>query len=532
MAEKSTQEDTAMDDHDPITQKALFRYQVISAYLAADPPRGKRRKVLEYLAAKTWMLPSGEALSVEAETIRLWIRIYRLSGFEALKDKPRSDQGIRAIPEEIIDQACKLKCQVPERSIERIITIMENMQLAPPGLLRRSTLHRALQARGLSKRKLTIPDRHDLDRFEADYANDLWQADMLQGPWLPDLERPGKMRRSYLYAFIDDASRLLLYGRFFFKGDLPALELVFKRALQRYGKPRRVYYDNGMVFKSNHMKLLCAELGIHKPIHTKPYRPQGHGKIEAFNRFCVNHFIAEAKASKIITLDQLNEAFFAWVDEEYNLRKHSEIEMSPKKRWLKDASRIEYLDEEKIRVAFLWRELRTPDKTAVIKLFNRTYKVSTTLAKQRVEVRYDPEHLEQIEIYLNGAFRQRAKPLEVSPNRGPKELLPVALNPKPEETVDYLAWLTQTHKKKTKITPGKGDEKSQDSLEDFLALLQQHIHPDVFDPSLATEFFDSFGPFDMKRIKQILADLLAAHPSNLHLSFYLNHIQDQLLGGK
>ena len=76
------------------------------------------------------------------------------------------------------------------------------------------------------------------------------------------------MRRSYLYAFIDDASRLLLYGRFFFKGDLPALELVFKRALQRYGKPRRVYYDNGMVFKSNHMKLLCAELGIHKPIHT------------------------------------------------------------------------------------------------------------------------------------------------------------------------------------------------------------------------------------------------------------------------
>ena len=521
-----------MDNHDAITRKALFRYQVISAYLAADPARGKRRQLLEYLASKTWMLPSGEALTVGAETIRLWIRLYRLSGFEALKDKPRSDQGIRAIPEEIIDQACKLKCQVPERSIERIITIMENMQLSPPGLLRRSTLHRALQARGLSKRKLTIPDRRDLDRFEADYANDLWQADMLQGPWLPDLEHPGKMRRSYLYAFIDDASRLLLYGRFFFKGDLPALELVFKRALQRYGKPRRVYYDNGMVFKSNHMKLLCAELGIHKPIHTTPYRPQGHGKIEAFNRFCVNNFIAELKASTITTLDQLNEAFFAWVDEEYNFRKHAELDMSPKKRWLKDASRTEYLDEEKIRVAFLWRELRTPDKTAVIKLFNRSYKVSATLAKQRVEVRYDPEHLEQIEIYLNGVFKQRARPLEVSPNRAPKELLPVTETPKPEETVDYLAWLTQTHKKKTKITPGKGNEKRQDSFQGFLALLQQHIHPDVFDPSLATEFFDTFGPFDLKRIEGILQDLLAAHPCDLHLSFYLNHVRDQLLGGK
>jgi len=521
-----------MDDQDPITQRALFRYQVISGYLAADPCRGKRRLILEQLAGKSWMLQSGEAASVKAETIRYWLRLYHRGGFEALKDKPRSDQGIRAIPRELIEQACKLKLQVPERSIERIIAIMENMQLAPPGLLRRSTLHRALQAKGLSKRKLTLPDRHDLDRFEADYANDLWQADMLQGPWLPDPKQPGKMRRSYLYAFIDDASRLLLYGRFFFKGDLPALELVFKRALQRYGKPHRVYYDNGMVFKSNHMKILCAELGIHKPIHTAPYRPQGHGKIEAFNRFCVNNFIAEVKASSVLTLDQLNEAFFAWIDEEYNHRKHSELGMSPKKRWLKDSSRIEYLDEEKIRVAFLWRELRTPDKASIIKLFSRSYKVSAALAKQRVEVRYDPEHLDTIEVYLHGKFRQKTKPLQISAHRAPKEVLALPQEEKQEETLDYLSWLTQTHQKKMKIIPGKEEVRDRGPLQGFLSVLQKHIHPDVFDPSPATDFFDSFGPFDMTKIDQILHDLLAAHPANLHLSFYLNHIQDQLLGGK
>lgn len=401
--------------------------------------------------------------------------------------------------------------------------------------MRRSTLHRALKEKGLSHRKLSIPDRQDLDRFEADYANDLWQADMLQGPWLPDPKNPGKMRRSYLYAFIDDASRFLLSGRFFFKGDLPALELVFKRALQRYGKPLRVYYDNAMVFRANHMKILCAELGIHKPIYTTPYRPQGHGKIEAFNRFCVNHFIAEVKASSLHTLDQLNEAFFAWLDEEYNHRKHSELGMSPKKRWLKDASRIHYLDEEKIRVAFLWRELRTPDKTAIIKLFNRSYRISTTLVKHRVEVRYDHEQLDTIEIYLNAKFRQKAKPLHVSPHRAPKEILPLPQHSSPEQNLDYLAWLTQTHKKKVKIpSAGKAEDNSRSSndLQDFLALLEQHIHPDVFDPSLAAQFFEAFGPFDTARVKQILLDLLAAHPANLHLSFYLNHIHDQFFGGK
>jgi putative transposase len=299
--------------------------------------------------------------------------------------------------------------------------------------------------------------------------------------------------------------------------------------LQRYGKPHRVYYDNGMVFKSNHMKILCAELGIHKPIHTTPYRPQGHGKIEAFNRFCVNNFIAEVKASSVLPLDQLNEAFFAWVDEEYNQRKHSELGMSPKQRWLKDSSRIEYLDEEKIRVAFLWRELRTPDKASTIKLFSRSYKVSAALAKQKVEVRYDPEHLDTIEIYIHGKFRQKAKPLRISPHRAPKEVLALPQEVNPEEKLDYLAWLTQTHKKKITITPTKGGEQGQKQV--FLSVLQRHVHPDVFDPSLASEFFDTFGPFDMPRIEKILHDLLAAHPANLHLSFYLNHIQHQLLGG-
>jgi len=179
-----------MDDLDPVTQKALFRFQVISAYLVAAPPPGQRTKTLGELAAKTWMLLSGEMLTVQAETIRYWLRIYRTRGFEALKDKPRADIGIRAIPEELVKEACKLKLQVPERSIERIITIMENMQIAPPGLLRKSTLHRGLEARGLSKRKLVVADRKDLDRFQADYANDLWQADMLQGPWPPDPDRP------------------------------------------------------------------------------------------------------------------------------------------------------------------------------------------------------------------------------------------------------------------------------------------------------------------------------------------------------
>jgi transposase InsO family protein len=516
-----------MTENDPIVQKALLRFKVISAYLAENPPHGRRRKMLEHLSQKEWMLENGEIFHVKPDTIRYWIRLYQNGGFEALKDKPRSDQGCRAIPQEFIETACNLKREVPERTIDRIIAIMENMQLAPPGVLRRSTLHRALQKKGLSQRKLKPSQKRDLDRFAAAYANDLWQSDMLQGPWLPDPHRKDKMRRTYLYAFLDDASRLLLYGRFFFKGDLPALELVFKRSLQRYGKPVRVYYDNGKVYRANHMRLICAELNIHRPIHTQPYRPEGHGKIEAFNRFCVTNFIAEVKASAIRTLDELNQAFFAFIDVEYNRRRHSELHMTPKQRWLKDASRITYLEEEKIRTAFLWREMRTADKTGVIRLFNQKYKVVPEFSQKKIEVRYDPERLDQIEIYANGKFIQRAKPLSITPHRAPKQIMPHT-EPAPPAKTDYLTWLTQQHQQEKHMANQSLDPSK--TAAPFIALLREHIDPKVFDPTLCNEFFHTHGPFDIQKIKHILDILLAVHPNNLHTTFYLETIRDHLMG--
>ncbi|MGD8837141.1 MAG: DDE-type integrase/transposase/recombinase [Desulfobacteraceae bacterium] len=521
-----------MDENDKIVAKALLRYQIISAYLAADPPRGQRRRMLEQLAAKTWMLESGQVVSVKAETIRYWLRRYRRGGFEALKDKPRcSGIGRRALSDELITTACRLKREVPERTLDRIIAIMENMQMAPPGLVRRSTLHRALAARGLSARKLKIADRCDLDRFEADYANDLWQSDMLQGPWLADPAKPGKMRRTYLYAFLDDASRLLLYGRFFFKGDLPALELVFKRSLQRYGRPVRVYYDNAKVYRSNHMRLICAELGIHRPIFTQPYRPMGHGKVESFNRFCITNFIAEVKASRIRTLDQLNEAFVAWIEEEYNQRNHSELGTSPKNRWMKDVSRIHYLEEEKIRVAFLWREVRTADKAGVVQLFNRKYKVSPQLARKKLELRYDPERLDQIEIFVDGAFRQRAKPLQIGANRTPKQL-PILKEHHEHPPTDYLGYLTKKHQEKIHIKAAAGQKTDRASLKTFLAIVSKRIATQVFDAELATDFYNTYGPFETKLLETWLDNLLCNHPTNLHLSFYLEYIQHQLIQGQ
>ncbi len=231
------------DDEARRRERALCRYQVISAYLAIDPPRGRREALRQKLAAKLWRDPDGQPMQVAAETIRVWVRRYREGGFAALMDKPRARPGVQTLSPEIVERLGALEREVPERSLDRLLRIVEETGQVEPGRVTRSTLHRVLQAAGISGRPPAASDDDDLDRFESDAPNALWQSDLLKGPWLPDPDKPGKMRRAHLYAFLDDHSRLLLHGRFSFKGDLPALELVFRRALQKWGRPGRCYLD-------------------------------------------------------------------------------------------------------------------------------------------------------------------------------------------------------------------------------------------------------------------------------------------------
>jgi putative transposase len=502
------------------TSRALLRFQAISAFLAKNPPRGQRGKMLEELASRPWTTESGETVKVTVETLRSWLRRWRRGGFEALRDRSRV-RGKGKLDEDLVEKACRLKREVPSRSIDQVISIMEEMGMAGPGKIRRSTLHRALRERGLSRRALPVFSDKDLDRFQADHGNDLWQSDMLVGPWLEDPARPGKNSRTYLYSFIDDASRLCLAGKFYFRGDLPALELVFKRALQRYGIPRAVYFDNAQVYRSVHIRQVCAELGIHRIIHTRPYRPMGHGKAEAFNHFVTSNFIAEVSASTLSTLDQLNEAFIVFLDLKYNRRRHAELGCTPLERWTADAAKIRYADEKQLQTAFLWREERTPDKCGVLQLHGVRYQVSSALAARRIQVRYDPEHLDQVDILRDGKFVERAQPLEIFRHRRPVPVVESVQEDK--KPTDYLGFLLEKHHEKLR------DEAAVEGEREFLSLLASRIDPGVMDEEQSLAFYRRFGPLPLENVAAALDEILSRQPADLHLTSYLEAIASRLV---
>jgi len=519
----------------PPSELALLRYQAIAAFLALDPPRGQRMAILKTLATRVWTLPDGRERRFAAETLRGWIRAYRRGGIAALEDKPRPRRGVEVLSKEQIDLLCQLKRDVPERSLDRLILIGEETGLFERGLLRRSTVHRALQQHGLSGRPASQNSTKDLDRFEAAATNDLWQSDLLEGPWLPDPRNPDKQRRTKLFAFIDDHSRLLLAGRFGFKGDLPHLELVFREALRRCGVPRRVYYDNGGVYRSRHMKQVCATLDIHGIAFTRPYRPEGHGKIEAFNRLCTAAFIAEVRASSITTLDELNLAFRAWVERYYNTKEHTEIAQSPRERWRAGLRHIRHAEESAIHHAFLWSDTRKTDKTGVFSLHGTRYQTGPELARKKVEVRYDPERLDSVEVHLDGTFRERVGPLNPGPHRRPTpqaESEPSG-DASGSPTVDWLAHLVR---ERGEAFDG-GDDLQRHLRERKQAdhavteLLRDRLATAVFDDSAVRSFLERYGPLDPEDVELTVQFAIEHGGADQHIDVFLDGIKTALCGG-
>jgi len=105
-------------------------------------------------------------------------------------------------------------------------------------------------------------------------------------------------------------------------------ELVLKDALLTYGLPKILYCDNGAVYASQHLQLVCARLGI-ALVHSKPYDSPARGKIERFWRTIRECFLPVVPTDCNYSLDQFNNMFRSWLDKDYHRKVHHGILQPP-----------------------------------------------------------------------------------------------------------------------------------------------------------------------------------------------------------
>jgi putative transposase len=417
---------------------ALFRYRIIGGATSARLGPAERGRIVRELARRVFEHPDGSQRQYTRGTLDRWIRAYREQGLSGLKPEPRSDLGTVRRHPELLDEACALRAELPTRSAAQIAAILfarHRIRVA------QRTINQHLRQRGLHRAALAGQPRA-FGRFEASRPNELWIGDVLVGPFIP-YPRTNSSRRAYLFVLLDDYSRLILHARWVADQNTRAGQDVLRAAIQRRGVPERVYFDNGAPYSNAALERTCAVLGI-RLIHSRPYAPEGRGKLERLNRFIRERFLTEAEAHGIASFTELNDRFLAWAEQVCNTRQHAETGQTPIDRFTSQGP-LQAVEPSLLREAFRWSVLRRVTTTASVSLAGNRYSVDPSLIGRRVELRFDPEDLTHLDVFCEGRPVGQAVPFIIG--RHVHHQVPqaqLATSP-PSTGVDYLGMVVAAH---------------------------------------------------------------------------------------
>lgn len=397
------------------------------------------------------------------KTVKRYDDAWRNGGFEGLKPRNRTSRNRQKLPanfEDLLREAIQLRREVPSRSVDKIITILELEGRVPAGELKRSTLQRHLYAAGFGSTHLeTYREARESSskRFCKAHRMMLLQGDIKYGPVLP-IGKNGKKVQTYLSSAIDDHSRMILSSRFYDNQEETVVEDTFRNVILKYGAFDACYFDRGTQYVAKQLKLSLSKLSI-RILHAPPRSGKSKGKIEKFHRVA-DAYIEEARAKKIRTLEDLNRYWEIYLSEYYHKDPHDGIReyyesrnvpvpkegITPEQEFNRDPRPLKFLDAGTVGEAFLHHEKRKVDKGACISFRGRRYETKASLIGFTVEISYDPASPETITVNAPGIPPFQAAPLRIGGYCDQKPALPVSMLAVEPETSRFLDALEKKHR--------------------------------------------------------------------------------------
>jgi transposase InsO family protein len=354
-----------------------------------------------------------------------------------------------AITDQIIDMAVMLRREVPSRSIETIIKILEMEDVVAEGELKRTTLQENLAKRGYSTRQMKMYANSPgvaTRRFSKKRRMHLVHSDIKYGPYLP-IGPDGKMQQVYLVTVLDDATRYMLHAQFYPVLDQTIVQESLRMAMMKFGLMESVFFDNGVQYRTKWMRRACGKLGI-RLLYARPYSPEATGKPEKFNRL-VDNFLAEAALEKPKTLKTLNELFDVWLTECYQNRPHAALGgKTPQAVFHADPTSLRFIAPEIVANAFLHYEERKVDKTGCISFRGKKYEAGLKYMGCTVGVVYDPLDIREITIEYQDNEPLRITELVIGTNTGKRPNMPETLRAIKPDSSRLLAGAKKANEKR------------------------------------------------------------------------------------
>jgi len=373
---------------------ALFRFSLIAPLLNQTFKEATAKAYLESVSAKVYDVPFYGTKEYAPETIKGWLLDYRKHGIEGLYPHSRADKGMpRLLSEEVKQYILDAKDYCPQRSAKSIYHELIAKGLISPKGISLSTIQRFIKNHGLKASNTDVKDRR---AFEMEYPGDCWQTDISMGPYLTI---NGRKHKTYIVAYIDDASRAVMACSFFFEQNLNAVLSVFKTAVQHRGIPKKLFMDNGKVFRSEQLQFICASLGT-TASYAEVFSPQSKGKIERWFQTLQSQWLNLLDWNSISSLEELNEMLQNYVENIYHQSIHSSIKMKPIDKYIQNIDRIRFVaSKQELDYIFLYRVERRVKNDATIPILTSNFEVPIKYIGERIKVRYDPTSLDKAYIF-------------------------------------------------------------------------------------------------------------------------------------
>jgi putative transposase len=389
---------------------ALKKFSIIGPVLNGQVPNNAEyfRKV----ANSPIEMPYYGIRNYSYKTLESWLCDYNKRGLDGLVRGCRSDKGKpRKISPELGEEILTRRKANPRIPITVLYEQMVSDGLIDPLSISRPTVYRYIEDLSLCGEFKNDEENPESLRFSHEHVGDLWQGDVMYGPYITI----GKKKvQTYLHMFIDDASRYPLYSQFYLSQNFETLRHCFKEAVLRRGIPRLVYTDNGKIYRSQQFEYICASLGC-TLLHSQPFVPQGRGKVERMFHTVRMRFLSSVDPSTLKDLDDLNQRFFKWLEDDYKRKSHKGLNgLSPHDVFMSQVSKLKLVtDVERTNECFLLRITRKIQPDATTQIENILYETDSRFSGKRVEIRYEPEWLNNVTkalpIYLDGKKTGEAK---------------------------------------------------------------------------------------------------------------------------
>jgi len=402
-------------------EAAQKRMEIIAPLLGSEIDKAKLKQLIAMQCHKH---------EISEKSVERYLKSYQQGGYIGLYPMKRTNVAKPgAITDEIIDMAVTLRREVPKRSIDTIIKILEMEDVVAEGELKRTTMQEKLVRRGYSARQMRMYAKSPgkaARRFSKKRRMQLVQSDIKYGPYLP-IGPDGKKQQTYLVIMIDDSSRFILHAQFYPVLDQTIVQESLRMAILKFGLMEAVYFDNGVQYRTKWMRRACGKLGI-RLLYAKPYSPEGTGKPEKFNRL-VDNFLNEAALEKPKTLNLLNELFDVWLAEFYQNKPHAALGgKTPLAVFNADPAGLRFVAPEIVADAFLHYDERKVDKTGCISFSGKKYEAGLKYIGCTVGVVYDPADISEITIEYQGDEPFQVRELVIGANVGKRPKMPETLN--------------------------------------------------------------------------------------------------------